>query len=241
MGLESFHQHAAVLGDQRLAQPANARQRDAIVAWLQRGYGNLYVQRLIEYATGRQAHATHRQAVAREHVAIESDAPRQVAQRNITEFISDDARTAHDAVIAELGGERAKQLMGHGEWTDGHPGRDFTEDERAAVDEIGNRTGCHACGSKSPGTSEGHFIPDHQPPDSLPDHGATGLDFRFYPHCKKCATKQAGTVTTYGTWMKVARNRTDRNWAEGISSDWFWEGSSGRRYALRARKSARPY
>src|SRR5262249_6319299 len=47
------------------------------------------------------------------------------------------------------------------------PGRDFTKAERDAINEIGQTSGCHTCGTKDPGTKSGDFIPDHQPPTKL--------------------------------------------------------------------------
>ncbi len=43
----------------------------------------------------------------------------------------------------------------------------FTEDERAQVDDIGNKYGCHTCGTRNPGTPNGRWILDHQPADAL--------------------------------------------------------------------------
>ena len=42
--------------------------------------------------------------------------------------------------------------------------RDFTAEERRQIDRIGARSGCHSCGTKTPGTKSGHFVIDHQPP-----------------------------------------------------------------------------
>jgi hypothetical protein len=68
------------------------------------------------------------------------------------------------------------------------PGRDFTPGERQQVNDIGNATGCHTCGAKSPGTKE-NWIPDHQPPNSQnPDGGPQ----RLYPHCLSCSRTQGG-------------------------------------------------
>ena len=51
------------------------------------------------------------------------------------------------------------------------PTRDFTPDERAGINSIGNTSGCHTCGTKSPGTKSGNWIPDHQPPNGLNKSG----------------------------------------------------------------------
>src|SRR5690606_18080234 len=39
----------------------------------------------------------------------------------------------------------------------------FPDDIRDTVDAAGRTHGCHSCGNTDPGTSNGHFIPDHQP------------------------------------------------------------------------------
>jgi len=72
------------------------------------------------------------------------------------------------------------------------PDKDFTEEERGAIDAIGQATGCHSCGTKNPGTKSGHFIPDHQPPSRL---NPSGLSQRLYPHCLSCSRLQGGQVT----------------------------------------------
>jgi RHS repeat-associated protein len=72
------------------------------------------------------------------------------------------------------------------------PDKDFTEEEREAIDAIGQATGCHSCGTKNPGTKSGHFIPDHQPPSAL---NPSGLPQRLYPHCLSCSRLQGGQVT----------------------------------------------
>jgi len=74
------------------------------------------------------------------------------------------------------------------------PGRDFTAAERAAIDEIGYKTGCHTCGSTNPGTKNGHFVLDHQPANQLnPNNGPQ----RLYPQCLSCSRRQGGQVNTY--------------------------------------------
>ncbi len=71
-------------------------------------------------------------------------------------------------------------------------GRDFTPEERQQVNDIGNDTGCHTCGSKDPKTKSGNFIPDHQPVSALvPD----GTEQQLYPHCQSCSNSQGGTVS----------------------------------------------
>ena len=65
--------------------------------------------------------------------------------------------------------------------------QEFTDNERAAVDAIGSKTGCHTCGTKNPGTKTGHFVPDHQPPTRL---NADNRPQRLYPQCVHCSREQ---------------------------------------------------
>ena len=46
---QTFARQAAILGDQRMSQPANAAQRASIVGQIQRDYGNQHVQRLMDH------------------------------------------------------------------------------------------------------------------------------------------------------------------------------------------------
>ena len=70
------------------------------------------------------------------------------------------------------------------------PGRDFTPDERAQNNANGDKNGCHTCGATEPGTKNGNWIPDHQPPTGLNDGGPQ----RLYPHCLGCSRQQGGQV-----------------------------------------------
>ncbi len=74
------------------------------------------------------------------------------------------------------------------------PGRDFTAKERAEIDRIGQKYGCHTCGTKDPGTVDDHFIPDHQPPSRL---NVNEEPQRLYPHCLSCSRVQGGEVTEF--------------------------------------------
>jgi RHS repeat-associated protein len=71
------------------------------------------------------------------------------------------------------------------------PGRDFTQGERDAINQQGQDTGCHTCGTKDAGTKSGNFVPDHQPPSALNTEGA---DQRLYPQCLQCSRTQGGEV-----------------------------------------------
>jgi RHS repeat-associated protein len=66
-------------------------------------------------------------------------------------------------------------------------GRGFRTGERAKVNEIGSRTGCHTCGTRDPGTKSDDFVPDHQPPSSL---NPAGNSQRLYPQCLPCSREQ---------------------------------------------------
>lgn len=63
----------------------------------------------------------------------------------------------------------------------------FTPAERAAIDRIGQTTGCHTCGTTNPGTRSGHFVPDYQPPSALNTNNAPQ---QLYPHCINCSREQ---------------------------------------------------
>lgn len=71
------------------------------------------------------------------------------------------------------------------------PGRDFTQDERDAINNAGRDTGCHTCGETDPGTKSGNHIPDHQPANAL---NPTRGEQRLYPHCLGCSRVQGGQV-----------------------------------------------
>ena len=71
-------------------------------------------------------------------------------------------------------------------------GRNFTSVERNAINEIGNNTGCHTCGTTTAGTKSGNWVLDHQPVSALiPDGSPQSL----YPHCLSCSQSQGGTVS----------------------------------------------
>jgi RHS repeat-associated protein len=71
------------------------------------------------------------------------------------------------------------------------PGRDFTQGERDAINEIGDDTGCHTCGTDDPGTKSGNWVLDHQPSSGL---NTDNRPQRLYPHCLKCSRTQGGQV-----------------------------------------------
>ena len=65
--------------------------------------------------------------------------------------------------------------------------RDFTDAEREAINGIGRKAGCHTCGTNSPSTKSGNFIPDHQPPSALNPNGGPQC---LYPQCLRCSRDQ---------------------------------------------------
>ena len=62
--------------------------------------------------------------------------------------------------------------------------------EQTRLDRMGSSDGCHRCGTKVPGTPSGHFVGDHQVPQSL------GKPSRIYPHCLWCSRSQGGLIST---------------------------------------------
>jgi RHS repeat-associated protein len=63
----------------------------------------------------------------------------------------------------------------------------FTPAERAAINRIGQRTGCHTCGVKIPGTKSSNFVPDHQPVSALTPPTTPQ---QLYPQCIDCSRVQ---------------------------------------------------
>ena len=71
------------------------------------------------------------------------------------------------------------------------PDRDFTDDERAKINEIGAQFGCHTCGRDDPETNSGSWVMDHQYPSAL---NPIGQSQRLYPQCIYCMWRQGGWV-----------------------------------------------
>ena len=69
------------------------------------------------------------------------------------------------------------------------PERDFTNDEREKINEIGKKSGCHTCGTDDPETDSGNWVLDHQPPSALI---RPGQPQRLYPQCVNCMRLQGG-------------------------------------------------
>lgn len=70
------------------------------------------------------------------------------------------------------------------------PGR-INSVEQSQINQIGNKFGCHTCGTANPGTKSGNWVGDHQPPSRLVPAGAPQ---RLFPHCLRCSASQGGTV-----------------------------------------------
>ncbi|MFP2996910.1 RHS repeat-associated core domain-containing protein [Spongiivirga sp. MCCC 1A20706] len=73
------------------------------------------------------------------------------------------------------------------ESVDGTVSRNFSDALRAEINRIGQKHGCHTCGTKTP---NGKYIPDHQPSIKLKPEGP----FKLFPHCPRCSVLQGGQV-----------------------------------------------
>ena len=71
------------------------------------------------------------------------------------------------------------------------PGRNFTAEEHAQGNALGQTQGCHTCGARSPGTKSGNYVLDHQPPSAL---NPSGGEQRLHPQCLNCSQRQGGQV-----------------------------------------------
>jgi 5-methylcytosine-specific restriction endonuclease McrA len=76
------------------------------------------------------------------------------------------------------------------------PERDFTVKERRELNDIGNATGCHTCGTRAPGTTTENFVADHQVPSAL---NSMNLQQRLYPQCLTCSLRQGGWISGRGS------------------------------------------
>jgi RHS repeat-associated protein len=74
---------------------------------------------------------------------------------------------------------------------------------RDLINESGNAHGCHTCDATTPGTKDGDWIPDHQPPSSLV---APGSPQTAYPHCLPCARRQGGVVS------QLSQEKSKKEW-----------------------------
>ena len=69
------------------------------------------------------------------------------------------------------------------------------KEQQDKINEIGNRDGCHTCGTNDPGTKSGNWIGDHQDPTKL---NPECKPQRYYPQCKRCSDVQGGRLR----WLK---------------------------------------
>ncbi len=67
-----------------------------------------------------------------------------------------------------------------------------TDSQREAIQAIGQRHGCHSCGSKR---GVANFIADHQPPNKVLLVNSKMLTQRFLPQCKHCSLQQGGVLS----------------------------------------------
>jgi RHS repeat-associated protein len=70
-------------------------------------------------------------------------------------------------------------------------GPKITPAEQVEVNRIGKDEGCHTCGTNDPGTKDGHFVGDHQPPNAMRQEGQSQ---NLYPQCLSCSRTQGGEV-----------------------------------------------
>jgi RHS repeat-associated protein len=66
-----------------------------------------------------------------------------------------------------------------------------TKEQQDKINEIGDRDGCHTCGTKDPGTKSGNWVGDHQDPTKL---NPEGKPQRYYPQCRDCSNEQGGRI-----------------------------------------------
>lgn len=71
--------------------------------------------------------------------------------------------------------------------------RDWTEEERAEINRIGERHGCHTCGTRNSGIASGNFFGDHQSPTRLNPSGQNQI---VLPQCMSCSVRQGGLVSS---------------------------------------------
>lgn len=67
------------------------------------------------------------------------------------------------------------------------PGRSWRKAEQDQINELGERYGCHTCGTRDPGTETGNWVLDHQLPSSI---NPAGEAQRLYPQCLGCSREQ---------------------------------------------------
>lgn len=66
-----------------------------------------------------------------------------------------------------------------------------TSQQQSQINQMGNASGCHTCGTTDPGTKSGNFVGDHQPPTSLNQPGSPQI---YLPQCINCSRSQGGQI-----------------------------------------------
>ncbi|MCI0771337.1 MAG: DUF4157 domain-containing protein, partial [Chloroflexi bacterium] len=78
----TFEQHAALLGDSRMSEPANAGVKTLIVQRLQGTHGNRYVQRLVDHISSTPEHSSERVRRSRPTDDFYQQAARRLRERS---------------------------------------------------------------------------------------------------------------------------------------------------------------
>ena len=66
-----------------------------------------------------------------------------------------------------------------------------TKEQQEQINQAGQQSGCHTCGTTNPGTKSGNWVGDHQPPTALNPSGGAQV---YYPQCLACSNRQGGLV-----------------------------------------------
>jgi len=66
-----------------------------------------------------------------------------------------------------------------------------TAAQQRKINALGQKNGCHTCGTKQPGTKTGNFVGDHQPPTKM---NPPGSQQRYHPQCKGRSDVQGGRL-----------------------------------------------
>jgi hypothetical protein len=74
-------------------------------------------------------------------------------------------------------------------------GRRLNQVERDELNRIGDRWGCHTCGTTDPGQPLENWHADHQLPTAI--NRFFGREQRILPHCPNCSRRQGGSVTQW--------------------------------------------
>ena len=74
------------------------------------------------------------------------------------------------------------------------PGPRPSPAQKAETTRRGYLYGCHNCGTKNPGTTNGQFYCDHQPSTAI---CGAGTPQYYYPHCASCSGRQGTLIRRY--------------------------------------------